>query len=406
MKRRSKHNSGSLHGLRHHLVPAVVWLVTVFCIFGLFRHRAQQVQVLGIARGRTHNVAATCTGRIREVAIQLYDQVEQGQVLLTIDTLSENERITNQHTISELKAEQETLKKNIAFLRAQLITREEQLVDQAVRTQAGRVSNERIFSEGVETAQMQVLDLERQLATKEGDLDRVKDDVETFAHLVEENAMSPFELEQAQRSQKRLEENVQLYSRLLREAQQNRDEAIQRQEEFLALPSSPLAGDVEGIVAVAERIRSVAQKEIDVQLQRMAEIEQRLHNLNEVRIVPMRAPFDGIVSHLSLDVGEVVDTNTPILKLAQVNPTEVLAYVPEAQAERIKAGMKVEVVKNCSPLKIAQDCEVMAVGPTIEQLPTQLWLHPNIPQWGRSFLVQVPVEMNLLVGEKVGIRQL
>ena len=407
MKKRSpRHANGSHHTLKHHMVPAAVWLTAVFCVCGLFFHRAQQVQVLGIARGQTHRVAAACPGRVQEILVQLYDQVEEDQVLMTVNTESEDERITNQLLIKELEAEQETLRKNIDFLRAQLIAREEQLVDQAVQTQANRAGDERIFSVGVETARMQVLDLERQLAAERSALGTVQDEVETLQHLVEQKAISPFELQQAQRRQERLEQKIAQYVKLHQEALQNQKEALQRQNEFLALPPSPLAGDVKGIVNVAQRIREVAQKEISVQSQRMAEIEQRLRNLNHVRIVALRAPFDGIVSHLSLGPGEVVDVNTPVLQLAQINPTEVLAYVPESQADRVRPGMTVEVVKNCSPLKIARNCEVIAVGPTIEPLPAQLWLHPDIPQWGRSFLVQVPAEMNLLVGEKVGIRQL
>jgi len=63
----------------------------------------------------------------------------------------------------------------------------------------------------------------------------------------------------------------------------------------------------------------------------------------------------------------------------------------------------VELVRAGPPVMIAK-AEIVSVGPVVEILPAQLWLHPNIPQWGRPFLVKAPVEMTLLVGEKVGIR--
>ncbi len=44
------------------------------------------------------------------------------------------------------------------------------------------------------------------------------------------------------------------------------------------------------------------------------------------------------------------------------------------------------------------------IGPTVEQLPARLWQNPNVPQWGRPFLIEAPDDMELTVGEAVGIR--
>ncbi|MFC1764110.1 HlyD family secretion protein [Planctomycetota bacterium] len=396
----------SRHTLRHHLIPTVVWLAAVTGVIGLFGHQTKQVQVLGIARGTRHRVAATCTGRIRQIDVQLFDTVEKGQPLVTIDTLTDDQRIRNQYQAKELEAERETLRTNIDFLQAQRLIREEQLVDQMVRTQADHAGNERIFSVGVETARMQVLDLERQLANERATHAQGKDEVATLRHLVEESAVSSFELQQAQQRQQRLEQMIAQYEQIQSEAQQNLDEAIQRQQAFLELPDSPLTTNAGNVASFAQRMRRVADMEIATHVQRAEEIEQRLKNLNQAHIVQLKAPFDGTVSQLPLGPGEVVDVNTAVLQLTGTAPTEVVAYISTDQVDRIRPGMTVEVVKNSHPVKFVKNCEIIAVGPAIEQLPAQLWINPSIPQWGRAFLISVPAELQLLTGEKVGIRRL
>jgi hypothetical protein len=50
--------------------------------------------------------------------------------------------------------------------------------------------------------------------------------------------------------------------------------------------------------------------------------------------------------------------------------------------------------------------QILRIGPTMEQMPQQLWRNPNIPEWGQPFMIKVPPQMNLIVGERVGIRTL
>lgn len=405
-KRSSKNRLNTRRSVRHHLVPVVVWLMTVALVFGLFLQRSRQIQVLGIAHGKTYRVAATCTGRIADVSVQLYEQVTQGQELMTIDTLSEAEVIAREMNITELESQAITLKANIAFLEEQFKSRKVELIDQAVRSHTNHATAERVFSVGVEAAHMQVLDLEQQLASETILKVGLEADLENLKYLAQENAIPPYEVDKATQQLELLKVKIDQYTKQKEEAQKNLEEAQARQREFTALPDSPLAGDTAGIASVDKRISELTQKEIHVERQRLAEIAQRLTNLRTDHRVPLRAPFDGTVSHLYLSPGEVVDVNMPAMQLAQQNPTEVIAYVPETQANRIKTGMTVEVVKSGQPMQVAPNCEVIAVGPMIEQLPTQLWLHPSIPQWGRSFVVRIPPDMHLLVGEKVGIREL
>jgi hypothetical protein len=37
-------------------------------------------------------------------------------------------------------------------------------------------------------------------------------------------------------------------------------------------------------------------------------------------------------------------------------------------------------------------------------MPQRLWRNPNIPQWGRPVLIDIPPGLSLVPGEVVGIR--
>jgi multidrug resistance efflux pump len=119
----------------------------------------------------------------------------------------------------------------------------------------------------------------------------------------------------------------------------------------------------------------------------------------------LKSPYDGVVSHLALDVGDVADVNAPVVRIAQADPTEVLGYIDESQASQIREGVAVEVVRRGPPPAISRG-EVVSIGPVVEQLPMQLWRSRNTPQWGRPFLVRASADMKLLAGERVGIRRL
>jgi hypothetical protein len=69
--------------------------------------------------------------------------------------------------------------------------------------------------------------------------------------------------------------------------------------------------------------------------------------------------------------------------------------------------MAVELIKNGEPEKVQiERSKVTYVGPIIEQMPARLWQNPNVPQWGRPFLIAVHPKLQLIPGELVGIRGL
>ena len=148
---------------------------------------------------------------------------------------------------------------------------------------------------------------------------------------------------------------------------------------------------------------------------------KQLEALDSRRAVELKAPFDGIVIPIQgqanqailrrpgEDVirraGEVVRAGDTILAIAELKPSEIVAYISESQLGLVREKTPVEIIKNRPPEQKAR-CEVTYVGPTMELMPEQLWRNPAIPQWGRPIIIEIPEGMELVAGEMVGIRTL
>ena len=137
----------------------------------------------------------------------------------------------------------------------------------------------------------------------------------------------------------------------------------------------------------------------------MDEVLTQIEALDINQAIELKAPFDGVVSDIQRHQAETVLTGEPILTIAQTRPTEIIAYANEEQVNLIREGMQVELVLSREPAQIARS-RIISIGPSVEQLPAHLWRNPNIPQWGRPFLIQAPAQMKLVIGEVIGIRRL
>ncbi len=133
----------------------------------------------------------------------------------------------------------------------------------------------------------------------------------------------------------------------------------------------------------------------------------QLEALEPRKTLKLTAPIDGIVSEIMHWPGEAVLASEPILTITEVKPTEIIAYAVEGQVNQIQKGMDVELIKKSEPRKIEiARSQIIYIGPIVEQLPARLWRNPNVPEWGRPFLVKAPPQMKLIIGEVVGIRRL
>ncbi len=378
--------------LRLHVLPVLVWLGAVACVIVLFARRSERFEVLGIAQGQVRQIAATCPARLNTVAVKLFDKVTEGQILAVLNSVLDDELPREQ-----LQAQLDTASAEIEHLLAQLVPIQDNLDAEKTDRIATRISDSRRFSVDVENAKLEILRLTASIETDKINLGDMALDVKITQELVDKQAVAPYELQKIQTQHSALAKRIEENELLLEQAKAALEQAQQRQEEYIR--NEPYHPSTEGAL-------DVIRKAITVQEQRMNELLVQLESFKAREALTLKAPFDGVVSQVLHRQTEVVLAGEPILAVTDANVTDIIAYATETQMSQITRGTPVELIKNMGPTKIQiERSEVTYVGPTIEQMPEQLWQNPNVPQWGRPFLVKAPAQMKLVIGETVGIRR-
>ena len=385
MKKTSSRSSS--FSFRPHILPVTVWLAVVMCIVWLFSYRASRFEVLGIAQEQLRQIAANCPGRLRAVSVGLFDQVKMGQTLAVVDTVLDNENLPEivQAQLATISAETERLQ-------AELVTTENRLSADAVNMDNNRIADQRRFNVDVENARLRILQLQLTIETDRLSLEGLELNSKIFVlqNRPDVSDSASYELKKLKLQYDTLAKRIQENERLLGQAKRDLEQAQQRSEEFAQRqPQHPSV----------ENALEVIRKAIQVQEHRMQELTVQRSPLE------LKSPFNGVVSLIQRRPGETVRAGDPILTVAEVNPTVVIAYANERQASQIQERMEVELVKKSERPQIARS-QVASVSPTIEQLPARLWRNPNIPQWGRAVVVKSPPGLQLLPGEIVGVRGL
>jgi multidrug efflux pump subunit AcrA (membrane-fusion protein) len=379
--------------LNLHIMPALIWLVAVICVAGLFQHRWQRFEIVGVAQGQVREVAAAVTGRLKTVSVELFETVQRGQVLATLDDELLNVQIA-------------TISAEIERLQAELNATLDLLATEEADRQTNWVGTYRRFCFDAEQARLSTLQLKTQLETDRMMLVNLELDVKVSSQLLAKDAIAPYELDKAKAAYDALVTQIRENKNLMTQYEQDLQTASQRRDEFAQ--SRPANRSID------EALNPI-RKAIKVQ-------EGLINELSAQRVeLVLKAPIDGVVIQIrgrANEValhrpgegilhkpGEIVLAGETILTITETRPTEIIAYADESQTGQIKANMKVELVKNNPPAQIAKS-QIIHVGPAIEPVPMRLLRNINVPQWGRPFLVKIPPGLELTPGELVGIRGL
>jgi len=382
-----------LFRLRRHILPILVWIFVVAVVVGLFTRRSQRFEVLGIAQGEVRQIASSCTGRLKSVSVQLFEEVSLGQPVAVVDTILDNEQPR-----AQLQAQLSTILAEIEHLMVQLVPTQDDLLAEKADRETNRLSDSRRFSVDVENARLEILRLRALIETDRIMLEDLALEVQTVKELLAQEAVAPYELQKAKVQYETLATKIEENEQLLEQAKDALTQTQQRRDEYTRYkPHHPSVEDALDVI----------RKAIKIQERRMDELLVQIEALEPLQALKLTAPIAGVVSQIQHWPGEAVLAGEPILTIAEVKPTEIIAYALEDQVNQIQKGMVVELVKQSEPKKIEiARSQIIYIGPIVEQLPPRLWRNPNIPEWGRPFLVKAPPQMKLIIGEVVGIRRL
>ena len=383
-----------MSSLRVHFLPFVVWVGTIALIVVLFSHRSNRYEVLGVAQGPVHQIAATCDGRLNEIKVELFDEVKEGDVVAVINGVLDNERPR-----PEINAEIGVIEAQMAHLAAQ--SKEARMIyaaqvkDRAVDLFAAG----RPFANNVSDSKLRVLELTAEIERDKLLLDELDLDIKrlVLSGALDVNDIALLDLQKMRTQKANIGKRIEQYQKILESDQKNLDEAIARESQFKDVREPGLA---EADQAAEDALR----KQTEVLARQMDEVLVRLESVKKREAVELRAPFDGVVSLVQHDVGEAVLAGDPILTITKKTPDNIVAYATERQAGRVRENMKVQLVDRNSTPSLIVDSQVVYVGPTVEQMPARLWRRANMPQWGRPILIEIPSSLKLLPGAMVGIK--
>ena len=359
-------------------LPLLVWLITAAGVVFVFSKQAKKFEVVGFAQENLRQISATSTGRLKSVNVKLYQQVSRGQILASLED-------------DEVLAELATAQAEIQRLQAELAATDDRLMVEAVNEETDAEASRRQFALDAERYHLRVLELQASLGPDLIRLEDLKLEIGIEKDLYGKGAVATnYAVAKAQVAYDTLAKTVEENQNLLTQAQAAWQKASQRQAEFSE--------------------RQAAHYSVEVALNPIRQsIKVQQNKLEELKILSsaltLTSPADGVVSAILGKAGETVLAGEPIITITEQKPTEIVSYVNEIQASRVKEGDKVQLIKGGDMPKILYS-KVNSVGPAVVEMPVRLWHNPDVPQWGRPLLIGIPAELELIPGESIGIRWL
>jgi HlyD family secretion protein len=163
---------------------------------------------------------------------------------------------------------------------------------------------------------------------------------------------------------------------VLEEAMKNRDRVKQLRAEKIA-PQSEL-DTVEAAYAVALSRYQDALEEIRgraaLVLQRRAELNLARKQLADTVTT---APFDGVVHQRLANLGEFVQTGTPLVVMASVNPLRLRLEIPERESTQVRPGQRVRVTVGGSTN--VYSATITRVSPILVEANRMLLVEADVP---------------------------
>jgi multidrug resistance efflux pump len=380
--------------MRVHFLPFVVWVGTIAIIVALFSHRSKRYEILGIAQSPVHQIAATCDGRLKGITVELFDEVKQGDVLAVIDSVLDNERPR-----PEIGAELAVIEAEMGYLAAQSKEARIAYAAQVNNRVTENAAERRPFAMNVSDAKLRVLELTATIEQDKLLLDELDLDITRFvmSGSLDTNDLAIYDLQKMRVRKDNVAKRITLNETILNDARKIEADAVSRQELFKDVLQP-------GLAEADQAAEDALQKQTEMLARQMDEVLVRLESVKKREAVELRAPFDGVVSLVQRNPGEAVLAGDPIVTIAKRKPDNIVAYANEKQAGQVKTNMKVQLIDRNSTPNLLVASHVIYVGPTVEQIPARLWRNPNMPQWGRPILIEIPSSLDILPGAMVGIK--
>ncbi len=375
--------SERLADFRRGPLSLLIWLLAVGVTGWLFTRRAQDFETIGIARTLQHEISAATTGQLETILVDLYEEVEQGQIVAKLN----DEALT-----VEIRAASVAIER----LQAELDARRAESARAGEQQQTDWAADLRRFQADEDDHRLDAMALRVTIDTDQVESERLALTLHRIEKLLEDDVVSREEYDNIRLKHDEVGKRIEINELLLAQTEQAWRDAQSRRMGFsesrpeleqTEITLAPLSAEIE------EQALEVTRLEI-----------MRRHNV-------LRAPTAGRVTAVLCRSGQAIVRGEPILLLTEKYASEILAFASEGMPGGVKANQPVMVARTREPLKVAQTV-IKRIGPAVEQLPERLWTTTR-PQYGRPFIIAalpntIPGEGFLirLTSEKQGVLDL
>lgn len=346
-------------------IPFAVWLLAIGFLAYLAKTQIHEVDAVAIVESRQVDVASLVDGTIQSIAVQPFDEVKEGEVLVMFDD-------------SLVQAELNTARAELGRVRADL---------EAAQAQWNRdlLDDQRRYEVNEEEAHLDLLD---RIVDQEADrvtaarLQMMMKNRERLKGITSQEEYDTYRLEY-EAIETKINENEKAIAFARERFDDTRTRRQARQED---------TNKTEVDIALAP-----FKSEINVQ-------DAKIQFLNqEVRRHVLRAPMDGVISNIDFCAGQAVMKGVPLMTVSDPSSTRVTAWVSEQNLRKLKVGTQVEVTTRRFPRDEAA-ASVLKVGARVQRFPVHLSPNPNLPQWGVAVLIGNIPERIFYPGEVVDVR--
>lgn len=355
-------------------VPAVVWLAAVAFAIVLYQDLSYRGSLVGYAAHAPVTLAHPEPTTVRDVRVKLYDQVREGQVLLTLDDAPDRIQLAAieadiRRLSSEIDAEQARLTMDSGWSSAD--------VDDLSRR----------FAVDRESAHIAYLEQLAVDASNRMALRGAKIELEFVEGLYETGQAALVEFNDIRTEVESLEALVAGNEEVLTQQREAFEEADRRWSVFTKELD---------VSARFESVLTPLRLAVDVRRRELEEIVLRIDR-NTVR-----APFEGQVTLLPAQSGLTLAAGMPLVAISPTTTQQVIAYVPEDRALSIRTGERVEVRRVAAGASDRPfSGKLVSLSGAVDEAPLRFRRAPTVPFWGRGLVVELDEGQELLPGEAV-----
>jgi multidrug resistance efflux pump len=302
--------------------------------------------------------------RVRKILVKPGQRVQAGELLVQMDT-------------TELDADLAVAQAKLAYVEITAGWQQMRMQDDRARTS----------HELAATAERAAVDVARIIAEAERDrseLAQLDQNLAIEQKLVGEQLASADRLK-AMKLQRAAAKKVEEYKAAVAQARKSASGTTQRlgqwrqtvkQPKPAATPAQPTQEDARAAAGELQR-KEIARLEL-------------LRKFHEIR-----APFDGRVGDILLRVGELsADPASPVLTVVEERSRSAIAYVRQEHANDVHMGDLVKLVpRDLSGPPLTG--RVIALAPSITEIPARFRRLPNIAEFGRNVYIQLDAPANL-----------